>query len=204
VSFWYPCDVPLVLASRSPRRHSILLAAGIPHTVHYPDVEEDNTSGPPESVVESHAKMKASSVADLFPERPVLGADTLVCVGGEVLGKPRTDEEAVAMLNRLSGRWHEVWGGVCLIWRERGTGFSFAERTLVEFRRLSADEIRAYADSGEPMDKAGAYGIQELGSLLVQRVEGCFFNVMGLPVARLMEEFRSALRDTRGSTPAAP
>lgn len=197
MSFWYPCDVPLVLASRSPRRHTILLNAGIPHTVHPAEVDEDNTSGEPEGLVRAHSRLKASSVAALFPDRPVLGADTLVCVSGEVLGKPADPDEAKEMLGKLSGRRHDVWGGACLLWLSRGMDIGFSERTSVEFRHLHEDEIAAYVDSGEPLDKAGSYGIQELGSLLVGRVEGCFFNVMGLPVARLMEEFRAALGAAR-------
>jgi len=198
VSFWYPCGVPLVLASRSPRRHAILLNAGIPHVVEVPEVEEDNSAGPPGQVVEAHARLKAHSVAVRRPDSPVLGADTLVCVEGEVLGKPSGEADAAEMLGRLSGRRHEVWGGVCLEWRARGIDFSFAERTVVDFRALSGDEISAYVLSGEPMDKAGAYGIQEIGALLVRRIEGCYFNVMGLPVARFAEEFRRALERAPG------
>ncbi len=200
MSFWYPCREPLVLASRSPRRHDILRNAGIPHTVHPPEVDEDNTAGDPSALVTRHAALKAASVAPLFPDRPVLGADTIVFMDGATMGKPASGQEAADMLGRLSGRWHDVWGGVSIVWDAKGIEITFSERTSVLFRELDRLEIEAYVGSGEPLDKAGAYGIQELGSLLVSRVEGCYFNVMGLPVARAMMLFREAL----GASPGKP
>jgi septum formation protein len=183
MSFWYPFDEPLVLASRSPRRREILTLAGIPFQIAPSDVDEENDGGDPSSLVLRHSLAKASHIAAGFPGRVVLGADTLVHAGGRVLGKPRDAEEAAEMLSILSGRWHEVYGGVAIICEGVETA-SFHEVTRVRFRDLSRGEIGAYVETGEPMDKAGAYGIQGYGCVLVDRIEGCYFNVMGLPVAR--------------------
>jgi septum formation protein len=156
-------------------------------------VAEEDLGGDPASVVRHWAAMKADSVSETRPDSPVLGADTMVALEGRLLGKPSSADEAVRTLGLLSGRWHTVWGGVALVWISRGIRFVFAERTEVRFRKLPEAEIRAYVDTGEPMDKAGAYGIQGIGSMLVERVEGCYFNVMGLPVARFVSEFRRAV-----------
>lgn len=137
------------------------------------------------------ARRKAEAVAPLCPGRPVLGADTLVSVDGRILGKPASRSNAREMLELLSGRAHSVFGGVCLLWPDRDIDLDFFEETRVHFRHLDDEEILAYIDTGEPVDKAGAYGIQDYGSLLVRRVEGCYFNVVGLPLARLMEAIRS-------------
>jgi septum formation protein len=158
-------------------------------------VAEEDLRGEPEYVVEHWAMMKARQVSAEYPGNPVLGADTMVGLDDRLLGKPATHAEAVAILGMLSGRWHTVYGGVALVWEEKGIEFGFSEKTSVRFRKLSEAEIEAYADTGEPMDKAGAYGIQGIGSLLVDRVEGCYFNVMGLPVARFIREFRRILSE---------
>lgn len=193
MNYWYPVDKELVLASRSPRRTQILSMAGVPHTVHPSSIEETSMEGRPEHIVCHWASMKARDVAGLYQDRPVLGADTLVFEDGELLGKPGTRDEAFAMVKKLSGCWHTVYGGVALVWHSRGLFFSFHEATRVKFRVLGDSEIEAYVDSGEPMDKAGAYGIQGLGCVLVDRVEGSYFNVMGLPVAQFLHRFRDSL-----------
>ncbi len=189
-SWWYPVDETLILASRSPRRKTILDMIGIPFRQVPGSVAEEDLLGDPEYVVEHWAMMKARQVSAEYPGNPVLGADTMVGLDDRLLGKPVTYSEAIDILGMLSGRWHTVYGGVALVWEERGIEFGFSEKTSVRFRKLSNKEIEAYADTGEPMDKAGAYGIQGIGSLLVDRVEGCYFNVMGLPVARFVKEFR--------------
>lgn len=191
--WWYPAEVPLVLASRSPRRRMILEMAGIPFVQLPGGVEETFIDGGPGEVVVHWAVRKAGSVMDLSEGRPVLGADTMVALESRLLGKPRDPEEAFEMLSSLSGRWHSVFGGVALKWPEKGLDFSFHEETMVKFRALSPGEIRAYLDTGEPMDKAGAYGIQGLGCVLVESIRGCYFNVMGLPVSRFVHEFRDRL-----------
>jgi len=193
VNYWYPFEKELILASRSPRRTQILSMAGVPHRVHPSSVEETSMEGRPEDIVCHWATMKARDVAGTYPDQPVLGADTMVFEDGILLGKPQDENDAFNMVKRLSGTWHTVFGGVALIWHSRGLFFSFAEATRVKFRTLSDTEIKAYVRSGEPMDKAGAYGIQGLGCVLVDRVEGSYFNVMGLPVAQFLHRLRESL-----------
>jgi septum formation protein len=178
----------LVLASASPRRREILAMAGIPFRSAPSGIEEFPMPGDPEQVVMHWARRKAESVLPDWKDHAILGADTLVELDGRLLGKPTDRQDAVSMLLDLSGEWHTVFGGVCVIRPERGLDLCFAERTRVRFRPLSRREIECYADTGEPMDKAGAYGIQGFGCAMVDRIEGCYFNVMGLPVARLIRE----------------
>jgi septum formation protein len=186
---WLPgLGKALVLASASPRRREILAMAGIPFEAAPSGIEEIPMPGNPENVVIHWARMKAERVVPDWEDRAVLGADTMVELGGRLLGKPADRDEAVSMLLDLSGAWHTVLGGVCVIWPERGLDLCFAESTRVRFRPLSRLEIECYANTGEPMDKAGAYGIQGFGCAMVDRIEGCYFNVMGLPVARLVRE----------------
>ena len=189
-SWWYPIDVPLVLASRSPRRKAILELVRIPFEQIPSSIEEEHLSADPIEVVEHWAKMKAEDVSVDHPSSPVLGADTMVVLDNRLLGKPSSPREAVSMLKTLSGKWHRVFGGVALEWREKEISFSFFESTRVKFRNLTDPEIEAYVETGESLDKAGAYGIQGFGSVLVEKVDGCYFNVMGLPIARFIETFR--------------
>jgi septum formation protein len=191
--WWYPTDSPLVLASRSPRRKAILEMAGIPFTQIPGNVEETWIDGSPDHIVQFWARKKAENIQQSVVGNPVLGADTMVALGGELLGKPLDEEQAVEMLHRLSGEWHSVFGGVCVLWPERGIEIEFTEETRVRFRKLGDSEIKAYVSTGEPLDKAGSYGIQGYGSLLVEMIEGCYFNVMGLPVSRLVHELRERL-----------
>ena len=174
---------PLVLASGSPRRAELLRQAGIRFDVSAPDVDETLRDGEaPEAYVRRLAAAKAGRIAALHPGRVVLGADTTVVVDGEVLGKPRHAAEAARMLGQLSGRSHLVLTGVCLIGPD-GEAQVEAAVTTVDFRALSAVEIAAYVDSGEPMDKAGAYAIQGGAAGFVSRLDGEFDNVVGLPLA---------------------
>ena len=171
----------LVLASGSPRRRELLENAGLRFSVRPADVDESLKPGElAEPYVRRLAEAKARAV---WREGELtLGADTIVVVSGEILGKPANESEAHKMLAELSGRAHDVLTGYCVFNGERAaTG---VETTKVFFRPLSAREIAAYASSGEPLDKAGAYGIQGLASKFVERIEGCYFNVVGLPVAR--------------------
>jgi septum formation protein len=170
----------LVLASRSPRRAEILRNAGIPFVVRPADVDEAPHDGElPRDYVMRIAAEKARAAAGA--SEIVLGADTTVVVDGEILGKPRDAADAARMLALLSGRRHEVLTGICLQSAAR-TARECAE-TSVWFMPLSRVDIEDYVASGEPMDKAGAYGIQGLASKFVERLDGCYFNVMGLPVA---------------------
>ena len=182
-----------MLASKSPRRKAILEMADIPFVQIPGNVRETWMDGSPGFVVQHWARKKAENILSSFTVAPVLGADTMVALGDELLGKPHDEDQATDMLARLSGEWHSVFGGVCILWPERGIDLQFVEETRVLFRNLEADEIKAYISTGEPFDKAGAYGIQGYGSLLVERIEGCYFNVMGLPVSRFVHELRDRL-----------
>jgi septum formation protein len=171
----------LILASASPRRHELLLAAGIDHIVRPANVEEARRPAEsPLDFVRRIAEEKARAVA-ARPEDIVLGADTIVWVGNEVLGKPENEEDAARMLRRLSGRDHLVCTGVCLLSLERTV--VDLEKTRVFFSALTEEEISEYTRSGEPRDKAGAYAIQGLASKFITRVEGSYHNVVGLPVS---------------------
>ena len=171
----------LVLASQSPRRSEILRQAGIPFVVRPVDVDETPLAGEgPRAYVERLALAKALA-APAGPQDTVLGADTTVTIDRLLLGKPADAADARRMLALLSGRRHEVLTGVCL--RKGGVVIRDCATTGVWFQTLAGEELDEYVASGEPADKAGAYAIQGLASKFVERIEGCYFNVMGLPVA---------------------
>ncbi len=179
-------DVPIVLASRSPRRRELLTQMGIgPFTVLVPEGPETAPPGlTPDALVVHLAVEKAAAAAALAePGALLIAADTIVVLGGDILGKPKDEAEAFSMLRRLAGRTHVVYTGLAL--RRKSLLRTAWERTTVHFRSLTDEEIQAYIATGEPMDKAGAYGIQGRGSVLVEGIEGDFFTVMGLPVCRL-------------------
>ncbi len=183
-------DTTLVLASASPRRREILEAAGIRHTVRPADIDESVFEGiAPRLMVQLLAASKAAAAAK--GERGlVLGADTVVVLDGKVLGKPQDAKDAIRMLSMLSGRTHSVYTGIAVLSGESGELITHCEETLVTFRTLSGAEIAEYVETGEPLDKAGAYGIQGKGGALVEKTEGDFQNVVGLPLAaakRLIE-----------------
>ncbi len=171
----------LILASTSPRRHELLRAAGIDHVVRPAHVAELRQNGEaPEDFVQRLAQEKACALP-LSPGDTILGADTIVCLEGAVLGKPVDTVDAVRMLRGLAGRDHRVLTGICLRRGERTlTDF---EETRVWFDTLSESEIAEYVRSGEPMDKAGAYAIQGYASRFITRIDGCYQNVVGLPVS---------------------
>ena len=188
----------LVLASQSPRRAEILRRAGIPFVVRAAAVDETPLAHEkPEEYVRRLAELKARAVP-AAPGEIVLGADTTVAIDGEVLAKPEDAADARRMLRLLSGRRHEVLTGVCLL--SEGRAVCECAATAVWFVPLSDGEIAEYAASGEPMDKAGAYGIQGLASKYVEKIEGCYFNVVGLPVAlvyRMLAELERSAGDRR-------
>jgi septum formation protein len=178
---------PIVLASGSPRRREILARLGLRFEVDPPRREEDLPS-PAEDPAAYAGRISAAKAAEVAERRPgalVLAADTVVVLEGDVLGKPADAAEARAMLARLAGREHAVHTAVTVVAPDgsRATG---SELTRVRFRGLQSEEIDAYVATGEPLDKAGAYGIQEYGATFVEGVSGCYFNVMGLPVVRLL------------------
>lgn len=177
---------PLILASASPRRRELLTQAGFTFDVVPADVNEDPlASEDPRTYVVRLARDKAEAVYGQLrvPEAIVIGADTTVTVDGHILAKPEDAGDAARMLRKLSGRTHQVITGVAIA-SATGTEAA-AEVTSVEFVALSDEEIAAYVATGEPMDKAGAYGIQGYAARWIPRVEGCYFNVVGLPLARI-------------------
>ena len=186
-------SMKLLLASKSPRRRQLLSQLGFP--IDFVEFDTDEHLGaplPPAEVAEHLARRKAAACPDtlLADDTVLVTADTVVVHNGQVLGKPADRSEAVAMLKGLSGDRHTVYTGVCL--RSADTTTSFTESTDVFFRHLTDSDIDYYVDTYRPYDKAGAYGIQEwIGMVGVSRIEGCFYNVMGLPVARLYESLRS-------------
>jgi septum formation protein len=182
----------IVLASSSPRRAEILRQAGIPFEALATNSDESRRKNEsPVELVLRLAKAKASAAASRIPGPAiVLGADTEVVVDGQVLGKPVTAEDARAMLRRLSGREHEVVTGLVAVRLPEKTLRVEHETTRVTFAAMSEEEIAAYIATGEPFDKAGAYAIQGIGGRYVSRIEGCYFNVMGLPLARLYRMLR--------------
>ncbi|HYP15006.1 MAG TPA: Maf family protein [Bryobacteraceae bacterium] len=173
----------LVLASQSPRRREILTAAGIPHLVRTTGVPEER--GPGESPLDYVLRLSRAKAEAVHMNEGdvVLGADTVVVLDTQVLEKPRDREDAIRMLRLLSGHSHVVITGICL--RTPQIVVADSEQTVVRFVPLTQREVEAYADSGEPMDKAGGYAIQGLASKFVDRIEGCYFNVVGLPIARV-------------------
>lgn len=179
----------LVLASASPRRRDVLTALGLEFDVRAPEVDETLLPGEEAATAARRLAEEKAVAVKAGPDELVIAADTIVVLDGELLGKPSGRAEAAAMLERLGGRSHEVITGLAL---RTGVGVtSVAACTEVTFRPLDPDEIAAYVATGEPLDKAGAYGIQGYGSALVERIEGDFFNVMGLPVPALLALLRA-------------
>ena len=183
---------PVILASASPRRRELLSGLGIEFTVIPAEVEEISSGSgcPAEEMVRLNAGLKADAVAKLHPESLVIGSDTVVECGGRIFGKPRTPEEAVSMLENLSGKTHRVMSGVALRCEKTGLDCSFTEISRVTFRELTEEIIRQYMSLVNVMDKAGAYAIQEHSELILAELDGSLANVIGLPVERLESELR--------------
>ncbi len=183
----------MILASQSPRRIELMREAGFDPRVIPADIDETpREHEDPMALVERLARTKALAVADEHarPNEPVIAADTIVVIDGDILGKPRDSADAHSMLRRLSGRGHIVATGVCIACR--GTCDSFVTTTEVLFYELTDEEIDSYVASGEPLDKAGAYGIQGVGGrLLVKEIHGDFYNVVGLPIAELVRHLHT-------------
>lgn len=190
MSSLYPPGVQLVLASASPRRRELLAQAGLPVIIRPANIPEAPTPGEsPAAYVARLAREKAQAVP-ASPHEAILAADTTVVAGQDILEKPADAPAARRMLMQLSATRHEVLTGVCLGWQ--GQLFEHVERTVVEFAALTPTEIDWYVASGEPFDKAGGYGIQGLASRYISRIEGCFFNVVGLPVPRVYQMLKQA------------
>ncbi len=185
----------IVLASQSPRRRELMKILGLDFKVIADNTpEEIDRSLEPSDVVCSLARFKGENVAAILDgDAVIIAADTVVAADGKILGKPLDEKDAEHMLTFLSGRGHEVYTGVYIKDTLSGKNTVFYEKTEVFFRKLDIEEIKGYIKTGEPMDKAGAYGIQELGSLFVEKINGDYFNVVGLPVCRLAEELKKIL-----------
>ena len=182
----------IILASASPRRRELMRYITEDFEAVSTDCDEtlpDNIK--PTAASEYLAVLKAKAAAEKYPDCTVIGCDTTVILGGEILGKPKDKAQCIADISKFSGRTHQVITGCCII--SGGRIISFSDVTDVTFRELTAAEIEAYADTDEPYDKAGGYGIQGLGSAFISRIDGDFFNVVGLPVARLFNELKKVL-----------
>ena len=180
----------LILASASPRRAALLSQIGLTFEVYPSNLPEPVPPNDvsPEVVTQQLASLKTQDVAKRYTEGIVIGADTLVSFEKELLGKPQNDKHALQMLTKLSNKCHSVVTGVSLINLKENREITWSEVTKVYFRKISKDEILYYIKSSEASDKAGAYGIQGRGAAFVQRIEGCYFNVVGLPLASLVQQ----------------
>ena len=178
---------PLILASASPRRKKLLEQLGLDFIVQASDVDESFEAGtPPDSIVRTLAQTKAEAISQQYSDALVLAADTIVVLEDDILGKPTGNREAAQMLTRLSGKTHTVFTGIALIHRPTSRTITAFESTRVTFAPMTQDEIQQYVATGSPLDKAGAYGIQDdQGALYIERIEGDYYNVVGLPVHRL-------------------
>ncbi len=184
----------LILASSSPRRAQILQKAKVEFEIRIPlNVNEENSSSDPVEHVLSLSRAKAQSVSYQVTEGIILGADTVVVLNSEILGKPEDKREAFLILQKLSGKTHTVYTGVTLVNKSNGRIVSDYDSTQVTFNRLDDEKIKSYIDTGEPMDKAGAYGIQGMGNFLVKGIRGSLDNVIGLPTEKLKEMLKKII-----------
>ncbi len=181
----------LILASESPRRAELLRLLGMPFEVAPSEADEDRGPTEPVEHVLEMSRRKARAVAESVAAGIVIGADTIVVIDGRILGKPRDAGEARQMLRALSGRTHYVFTGFTMVEKPSGRSLSDFERTAVHFRPLEDDEIDAYVATGHPFDKAGAYGIQDESAVFADRIEGCFYNVVGFPLTKFYLALRS-------------
>ena len=175
--------LPLILASGSPRRRELLDLMGLIYTVETPDVDESFSGRPSETVMEI-SRRKAAAVAARHSDSIIIAADTLVFADG-ALGKPHTPERAKEMLRSLAGNWHHVYTGITVINTRSGRILRNVDKTRVHLVPMTEQEIDAYVATGEPLDKAGAYGIQGMGGMFVDRIDGSYSNVVGLPMSML-------------------
>jgi len=178
----------LILASKSPRRRELLAQAGLTFSVIPSDFDESTVAmSSPDSYVITQAESKALDISQKHPVAWVIGADTIVLIDRQILGKPATRKEAYDMLERLSGKTHQVLTGYCICCKKKNRFFSETVKTDVRFKKLNDAEINWYIQTSEPFDKAGGYAIQGLGTILVRSINGSYTNVVGLPVCEVME-----------------
>jgi nucleoside triphosphate pyrophosphatase len=179
---------PLILASKSPRRRYLLEQAGLEFSVIPSNIDESRISqSSPEAYVRILSEAKADSVSQKYPEKWVIGADTIVLNNGDILGKPESKDDARTMLQRLSGQTHQVLTGYTIVCKAKNKKFSETVKTDVRFKYLSDEEIEWYIHTGEPFGKAGSYAIQGIGTFLVKSIHGSYTNVVGLPVCEVIK-----------------
>jgi len=181
-----------ILASSSPRRRDLILRLQTPFDIIIPDVDEsiivlDNN---PEIYCTTLAELKANDISQYYPNELVIGADTIVVLDDQILGKPKDKAQAQNMLQTLSGKTHQVYTGVCIKLPEKNIHHLFAEITIVTFRELEHADISHYIESCLPYDKAGSYGIQDWSAVFVKEINGCYDNVVGFPISRFYQEIK--------------
>ena len=187
-------DKPVVLASKSPRRAELLKLLNIDFIAHPSNYHEpDDENSTPEKLVQTHAYHKAKDVADKFENAWIIGADTIVVLENNILEKPVDRHEAVNMLKFLSDRTHFVYTGYCLLNSQNNKFFTGVQGTAVTFQKLSLPMINYYIDHYQPFDKAGSYGIQDYSAIFVKNINGCFYNVVGFPLAKFYHQTRKKL-----------
>ena len=199
-------DNTIILASNSPRRRELLRQIGVEPEIRPSNIDEQVTSQIPEEVVMELSSQKAEDVAAGAPDGTlIVGADTVVAVDGRILGKPKCHDEAADMIRMIQGRAHQVYTGVTMIRKEEtgSRGRSFAEKTDVLVYPMTEEEIKAYADLDEPMDKAGAYGIQGRFAAYIEGIRGDYNNVVGLPVGRVYQEWKNMMEDQEEGKPVS-
>ena len=196
----------LILASQSPRRQQILKRINYPFDIILPDVDESILSLDinPKQYCICLAEMKATDISQHYPHALVIGADTIVVLEDKILNKPNNSTQANNMLETLSGKTHQVYTGVCLKWMGNNIQHTFAEITMVTFRKLAKEDILHYIASYPPYDKAGSYGIQDWSAIFVKNIQGCYDNVVGFPLSRFYQELKKLqinLLDTISQSP---
>jgi len=181
---------PIILASNSPRRKSLLELIDLQFKVIASSVHEDfNIDLNPIEFAKHYANLKALDVADKYPNYLVIGADTIVVLDEEIIGKPKDENDSKLMLRKLSGRTHTVITGVSLVWQKENIIDTFNDQTNVTFQNLTDEQIQFYIDNYNPLDKAGSYGIQDWFAVCVKKIDGCFYNVMGMPLSNFYSHF---------------
>ena len=183
-----------ILASKSPRRKDLLNQIGFKFSVVDSQFKEyKNNNVPPEALAETLAREKALSVAKIYPDNIIIGADTIVTIENKILGKPKDENESFEMLNLISGKSHEVITGVAFIQLSKNIDHTFNQQTVVTLSDISKREISSYIEKYKPFDKAGSYGIQDWFAVNVEKIDGCFYNVMGFPLARFWKEINELI-----------
>jgi len=181
---------PIILASNSPRRKSLLKLIDLQFKVNASSVHEDfNINLKPIEFAKHYGNLKALDVAEKHPNSLVIGADTIVVLDEEIIGKPKDENDSKLMLRKLSGRTHTVITGVSLVWQKENIIEIFNEETNLTFQNLTDEQIQFYIDKYNPLDKAGSYGIQDWFAVCVKKIDGCFYNVMGMPLSNFYSHF---------------